>query len=105
MPLVTPPPPPPRFTQAATRACLLTHLLTYSRTHVLTYSLFSPGREAYRIVNDRDIVARLPRSGTVAGAVLDYEHVGKTVLVAETAKEADGFAGFWAARHAENRRL
>lgn len=53
------------------------------------------GREAYRIVNDRDIVARLPRSGTVAGAVLDYEHVGKTVLVAETAKEADSFAGFW----------
>jgi len=52
-------------------------------------------REAYRIVNDRDIVARLPRSGTVAGAVLDYEHVGKTVLVAETAKEADSFAGFW----------
>lgn len=53
------------------------------------------GREAYRIVNDRDIVARLPRSGTVAGAVLDYEHVGKTVLVAETAKAADSFAGFW----------
>ena len=53
------------------------------------------GREAYRIVNDRDIVARLPRSGTVAGAVLDYEHVGQTVLVAETAKEADSFAGFW----------
>jgi len=52
-------------------------------------------REAYRIVNDRDIVARLPRSGTVAGAVLDYEHVGKTVLVAEEAKEANGFAGFW----------
>ena len=98
---MTPPPPPPRFTQAATRASLLTHSLTHS----FTDSLFSPGREAYRIVNDRDIVARLPRSGTVAGAVLDYEHVGKTVLVAETAKEADGFAGFWAARHAENRRL
>ena len=27
--------------------------------------------------------------------MLDYEHVGKTVLVAETAKEADSFAGFW----------
>ena len=66
------------------------------------------GREVFRIVNDRDIVARLPRSGNAAGAVVDYEHVGKTVLIAEEQPEpppreaagADGgdggaFGGFW----------
>ena len=53
------------------------------------------GREAFRIVNDRDIVPRLPRGGGVAGAVLEYEHVGRTVLVAEKASEAAGFDGFW----------
>jgi len=53
------------------------------------------GREAFRIVNDRDIVPRMPRHNNVAGAVLDYEHCGKTVLVAEQSAEADGFDGFW----------
>ena len=53
------------------------------------------GREAYRIVNDRDIVPRLPRHGNAFGAVLDYEHVGRTVLIAEKSAEADGFEGFW----------
>ena len=51
------------------------------------------GREAFRIVNDADIVPRLPRGGNVAGLLLDYEHVGRTVLVAENA--ADTFGGFW----------
>lgn len=41
------------------------------------------GFAAYRVVNDRDIVARLPRHSNSAGAVLDYEHVGRTVLIAE----------------------
>ena len=51
------------------------------------------GPNAFRVVNDRDVVARLPRGSNAAGAVLDYEHVGRTVLVAEA--EADGFDGFW----------
>jgi len=53
------------------------------------------GREAFRIVNDQDIVPRLPRGAGAAGAVLEYEHVGRTVLVAEQEEEAGGFAGFW----------
>ena len=53
------------------------------------------GPNAFRIVNDRDVVPRLPRHGNSAGAVLDYEHVGRTVLVAENAAEASGFDGFW----------
>jgi len=57
-------------------------------------SLFA-GREAFRIVNDRDIVPRLPRGAGAAGAVLEYEHVGRTVLVAEQSESADGFDGFW----------
>ena len=57
-------------------------------------SLFA-GREAFRIVNDRDIVPRLPRGAGAAGAVLEYEHVGRTVLVAEQSEAADGFDGFW----------
>lgn len=57
-------------------------------------SLFA-GREAFRIVNGLDIVPRLPRGAGAAGAVLEYEHVGRTVLVAEEAASADGFKGFW----------
>lgn len=57
-------------------------------------SLFA-GREAFRIVNDRDIVPRLPRGKGAAGAVLEYEHVGRTVLVAERSETAGSFDGFW----------
>jgi hypothetical protein len=54
------------------------------------------GREAFRIVNDRDIVPRLPRHGNALGnTVLDYEHVGRTVLIADKADAAEGFDGFW----------
>ena len=53
------------------------------------------GREAFRIVNDRDIVPRLPRGAGAAGAVLEYEHVGRTVLIAERSEAADDFEGFW----------
>ena len=50
------------------------------------------GREAFRIVNEDDLIARLPRHGNAAGAVLDYEHCGRTVLIAEGAGDvADGF--------------
>ena len=40
-----------------------------------------------------DIVARMPRHANSAGALLDYEHVGKTVLVDEEAGAIAG--GFW----------
>mmetsp|Transcript_25159 Transcript_25159/g.51130 ORF Transcript_25159/g.51130 Transcript_25159/m.51130 type:complete len:338 (+) Transcript_25159:679-1692(+) len=50
----------------------------------------SLGMEAFRVVNDADIVPRMPRHRSSAGALLDYEHVGKTVLVQEAASE-----GFW----------
>lgn len=53
------------------------------------------GREAFRVVNDRDIVPRLPRDGRAAGGLLDYEHVGRTVLVADQADNAYAFDGFW----------
>uniref|UniRef100_A0A7S3F1C5 Fungal lipase-type domain-containing protein n=1 Tax=Haptolina ericina TaxID=156174 RepID=A0A7S3F1C5_9EUKA len=53
------------------------------------------GREAFRIVNDADIVPRLPRGGNAAGLVLDYDHVGRTVLIAEGTTVAKGFDGFW----------
>jgi hypothetical protein len=53
------------------------------------------GPAAFRIVNDRDVVPRLPRSSKAGGAVFNYEHAGRTVLIAEKAAEADGFDGFW----------
>ena len=48
----------------------------------------------FRVVNDRDVVPRLPRGSNAAGAVLDYEHVGRTVLIAEKSAEADGLMAF-----------
>jgi len=53
------------------------------------------GPDAFRIVNGADVVPRLPRHGNAAGAVLDYEHVGRTVLISEEAEQANGFDGFW----------
>ena len=53
------------------------------------------GPAAFRVVNDRDVVPRLPRDGRAAGLVLDYEHVGRTVLIAESSAAADGINGFW----------
>mmetsp|Transcript_46903 Transcript_46903/g.77611 ORF Transcript_46903/g.77611 Transcript_46903/m.77611 type:complete len:742 (-) Transcript_46903:731-2956(-) len=50
----------------------------------------SLGLEAFRIVNGLDIVARLPRHRNSAGAVLDYEHCGRTVLV-DAAAEGQRF--------------
>jgi len=47
--------------------------------------------ECFRIVNGADIVARMPRHTNSAGAVLDYEHVGRTVLIDEAGEVADGF--------------
>ncbi|CEL96583.1 unnamed protein product [Vitrella brassicaformis CCMP3155] len=37
--------------------------------------------DAFRVVNSRDVIARLPRGATAW--ILDYEHVGRTVLVDE----------------------
>ena len=53
------------------------------------------GDACFRVVNDRDVVPRLPRGAGAAGAVLDYEHVGRTVFIADRDEEADGFNGFW----------
>ena len=50
-------------------------------------------REAFRVVNGEDIVARLPRHGNSAGAVLDYEHCGRTVLIDEDADAAAQLVG------------
>ena len=36
--------------------------------------------DSYRVVNNLDIVARIPRSSK-ANCLLQYEHVGKTVMV------------------------
>mmetsp|Transcript_8028 Transcript_8028/g.25012 ORF Transcript_8028/g.25012 Transcript_8028/m.25012 type:complete len:304 (-) Transcript_8028:370-1281(-) len=51
----------------------------------------SLGIEAYRIVNGEDIVPRLPRHANSAGALLDYEHVGRTVLIDEAGVVCNGF--------------
>ena len=40
-------------------------------------------------------MTRLPRGAGAAGAVLEYEHVGRTVLVAEEAQSSRSFDGFW----------
>ena len=49
----------------------------------------SIGIEAFRVVNGADIVPRMPRHGNSAGAVLDYEHVGRTVLITEMGDDPD----------------
>ena len=41
--------------------------------------------QAYRIVNDRDVVARMPR--TMYTLSVDYDHCGQTVLVKEPTQE------------------
>ncbi|CAN0253869.1 unnamed protein product, partial [Discosporangium mesarthrocarpum] len=40
--------------------------------------------DSFRVVNDLDVVARLPR-GRRASRVIDYEHAGCTVMVDEKA--------------------
>eukprot|EP00288_Rhodomonas_lens_P019108 CAMPEP_0177716546 /NCGR_PEP_ID=MMETSP0484_2-20121128/14565_1 /TAXON_ID=354590 /ORGANISM="Rhodomonas lens, Strain RHODO" /LENGTH=731 /DNA_ID=CAMNT_0019228579 /DNA_START=330 /DNA_END=2525 /DNA_ORIENTATION=+ len=51
------------------------------------------GMEAFRVVNGADIVPRMPRHSSSAGAVLDYEHVGNTVLIEEIPQKVQ--KGFW----------
>lgn len=53
------------------------------------------GPAAFRIVNDRDVVPRLPRDSKAGGALMDYDHVGRAVFIAEDAGEANDFDGFW----------
>jgi len=97
-----------RFFSADADAMYLNNLPSFGRVKMYTFGAprvgnsefvryFNEvvGSEAFRIVNDRDVVPRLPRSGSVASAVGEYEHVGRTVLIAEKAAEADGFDGFW----------
>lgn len=49
--------------------------------------------EAYRIVNDKDIVARVPRN--MVTLQVDYDHCGKTVLVEEPANEKEKNRILW----------
>ena len=53
-------------------------------------TLLQDGRvdQAYRIVNDQDGVARMPR--TMRTLSVDYDHVGKTVLIEEPTQEDAG---------------
>jgi len=53
--------------------------------------LLQSGRisQAYRVVNGRDVVARMPR--TIGALSIDYDHCGRTVLVeAETDENSGG---------------
>eukprot|EP00281_Chroomonas_sp_CCMP1168_P034434 CAMPEP_0206251270 /NCGR_PEP_ID=MMETSP0047_2-20121206/21931_1 /ASSEMBLY_ACC=CAM_ASM_000192 /TAXON_ID=195065 /ORGANISM="Chroomonas mesostigmatica_cf, Strain CCMP1168" /LENGTH=151 /DNA_ID=CAMNT_0053677205 /DNA_START=73 /DNA_END=528 /DNA_ORIENTATION=- len=45
-------------------------------------------KEAFRVVNDADVVARVPRS-----KIQNYHHVGRTVLV--SARGSDGKGSLW----------
>lgn len=49
--------------------------------------------EAYRIVNNKDIVARVPRSMVTLN--VDYDHCGKTVLVEEPTEENELSRVLW----------
>eukprot|EP00526_Cylindrotheca_closterium_P004641 CAMPEP_0113624096 /NCGR_PEP_ID=MMETSP0017_2-20120614/12415_1 /TAXON_ID=2856 /ORGANISM="Cylindrotheca closterium" /LENGTH=790 /DNA_ID=CAMNT_0000534103 /DNA_START=9 /DNA_END=2381 /DNA_ORIENTATION=- /assembly_acc=CAM_ASM_000147 len=49
--------------------------------------------EAYRIVNDKDIVARVPRN--MVTLQVDYDHCGKTVLVEEPTEENEKNRILW----------
>lgn len=44
------------------------------------------------MVNDMDVVARLPRA-TMGGIALGYTHAGRTVMVSEDPKEAPWIEG------------
>eukprot|EP00746_Dinoflagellata_sp_MGD_P078422 gnl/MRDRNA2_/MRDRNA2_31364_c0_seq1.p1 gnl/MRDRNA2_/MRDRNA2_31364_c0~~gnl/MRDRNA2_/MRDRNA2_31364_c0_seq1.p1 ORF type:complete len:965 (+),score=201.88 gnl/MRDRNA2_/MRDRNA2_31364_c0_seq1:101-2995(+) len=56
----------------------------------------SLGIDSFRIVNGADIVPRMPRHANSAGAILDYEHVGQTVLISDGDEGSpDVSTGFW----------
>ncbi|CAM9907957.1 unnamed protein product, partial [Hapterophycus canaliculatus] len=42
--------------------------------------------DSFRVVNNKDVVARMPRA-TMGGISLDYQHAGRTVMVAEDPNE------------------
>ncbi|CAN0263726.1 unnamed protein product [Laminaria digitata] len=48
--------------------------------------------DSFRVVNNKDIVARLPRA-TMRGISLDYRHSGRTVMVAEDPAEPPWIQG------------
>ena len=65
--------------------------------HVIDFSGFAKLYDRYvgdsfRVVNNKDIVARLPRA-TMRGISLDYQHAGRTVMVAEDPAEPPWIQG------------
>lgn len=48
--------------------------------------------DSFRVVNDMDVVARLPR-GMLRGIPLDYCHAGRTVMVVEDPAETPWIEG------------
>jgi hypothetical protein len=49
--------------------------------------------EAYRIVNEWDVIARFPRSHNAS--FLDYDHAGRTVLLAQPEPGKDIWVSGW----------
>ncbi|CAM9555140.1 unnamed protein product [Pylaiella littoralis] len=84
----------------------LDHMRRYPNANVTMYNFGSPrvGNRAFaqlydsyvgdsfRIVNNLDAVARMPRA-TMRGISLDYSHSGRTVMVAEDPEEAPWIQG------------
>lgn len=48
--------------------------------------------DSFRVVNNMDVVARLPRT-TIGGRALGYAHAGRTVMVSKDPKEAPWIEG------------
>ncbi|CAB1113920.1 unnamed protein product [Ectocarpus sp. CCAP 1310/34] len=84
----------------------LDHCRRYPEAKVTMYNFGSPrvGNKAFaelydsfvgdsfRVVNNLDIVARMPRA-TMGGISLDYQHCGRTVMVAEDPEEPPWIQG------------
>ncbi|CAN0111908.1 unnamed protein product [Ectocarpus sp. 12 AP-2014] len=84
----------------------LDHCRRYPKAKVTMYNFGSPrvGNKAFaklydsfvgdsfRVVNNLDVVARLPRA-TMGGISLDYRHAGRTVMVAEDPEEPPWIQG------------
>ncbi|CAM9438289.1 unnamed protein product [Ectocarpus sp. 13 AM-2016] len=84
----------------------LDHCRRYPKAKVTMYNFGSPrvGNKAFaelydsfvgdsfRVVNNLDVVARMPRA-TMGGISLDYQHAGRTVMVAEDPEEPPWIQG------------
>lgn len=75
----------PSFVAALRNSKIITYTFGAPRVGCPTFSRVynSMCRPTFRVVNSRDIVARMPRSSQVS-RLLEYEHVGRTVLLEDT---------------------